>query len=583
MEISIVSGTYNRLNHLKRMVQSVRKSIGNLAYEIVLVDGGSNDGTIAWCKKQGDVVLIEQGELVGAIRAFNAGCWKARGRYVAILNDDIEVVGGTLKKAHKYLECHPQCGQVAFENRPTKNAAQHRADYSHSYGYLYGQCCLTRGWVGNTAGWWGPPSEGLHTYGGDSRLGMRIWEMGYTVDKVAGCAIIDHVVDDQMRRDRTKLLRPNPKGGHKDTRAFRKVWDRRMPRKNEWIPSPVPRLLLKASHGCLRTMRYRHMRLGTKVMRSAQIDAFRKLGPAKHIDHSGLVSDHGIKRFQDIVKRQIANFRPDLVMFQAHGDGNIQPDTIRELKVAHPHTYFVNFDGDFHNPLTDFHYDLARASDLQLLISPDLFSVYANHGATSVAWMYPATEDVFIEAGASRPDADKLRGPDVICLMNRTPPAVFPEAHTRINAVKRLYDSGVDFKVYGIGWDKEGVETSGVTYNDDAASAKLYRNARMCLSVSQAKKLYGYTSNRAFFAGAVGIPILMQEFEGMDALGYVDGDTVIAWNTFKEMEQKIEYYLAHPDEREDIGKRCREMTLRDHTYDQRCESLLYLLEGICIP
>jgi hypothetical protein len=40
IEISVVTGTYNRLVYLQKMVESVRKSIGRgIPYEIVIVDG----------------------------------------------------------------------------------------------------------------------------------------------------------------------------------------------------------------------------------------------------------------------------------------------------------------------------------------------------------------------------------------------------------------------------------------------------------------------------------------------------------------------------------------------------------------
>jgi len=72
MDISIVSGTYNRLPYLQKMVLSVRQSIVGvygLDYEIILVDGGSNDTTQEWCKIQSDIRLIEHGELRGAVAA----------------------------------------------------------------------------------------------------------------------------------------------------------------------------------------------------------------------------------------------------------------------------------------------------------------------------------------------------------------------------------------------------------------------------------------------------------------------------------------------------------------------------------
>ena len=67
--ISVVTGTYNRFAMLQRMVASARRSVSTLPIEIIVVDGGSTDGTQAWCKTHPDIVLIEQGELLGACKA----------------------------------------------------------------------------------------------------------------------------------------------------------------------------------------------------------------------------------------------------------------------------------------------------------------------------------------------------------------------------------------------------------------------------------------------------------------------------------------------------------------------------------
>jgi glycosyltransferase involved in cell wall biosynthesis len=47
-QISVVLGTYNRLPFLKATIASVRTSQIDIPYEIVVVDGGSSDGTIEW-------------------------------------------------------------------------------------------------------------------------------------------------------------------------------------------------------------------------------------------------------------------------------------------------------------------------------------------------------------------------------------------------------------------------------------------------------------------------------------------------------------------------------------------------------
>jgi len=91
MLLSVVTGTYNRRESLAQMIASARREIPRgIAYEFVVVDGGSTDGTLEWCKQQPDVYLIQHGALLGAIRAFCDGARTARGEYVLLANDDIE-------------------------------------------------------------------------------------------------------------------------------------------------------------------------------------------------------------------------------------------------------------------------------------------------------------------------------------------------------------------------------------------------------------------------------------------------------------------------------------------------------------
>ncbi len=50
--ISVVIGTYNRIKFLKLAINSVRKDLENFSHEIIVVDGGSTDGSIQWLTKQ---------------------------------------------------------------------------------------------------------------------------------------------------------------------------------------------------------------------------------------------------------------------------------------------------------------------------------------------------------------------------------------------------------------------------------------------------------------------------------------------------------------------------------------------------
>jgi spore maturation protein CgeB len=51
-------------------------------------------------------------------------------------------------------------------------------------------------------------------------------------------------------------------------------------------------------------------------------------------------------------------------------------------------------------------------------------------------------------------------------------------------------------------------------------------------------------------------------------------DELATFTSLPELKEKMEYFLAHPEEREAIARRGRERVLREHTYAHRMERLL---------
>lgn len=58
--VSIVMGAYNRLEFLKLALNSARQALADLPHEIIIVDGGSDDGSLEWLIQQKDVLTIVQ-------------------------------------------------------------------------------------------------------------------------------------------------------------------------------------------------------------------------------------------------------------------------------------------------------------------------------------------------------------------------------------------------------------------------------------------------------------------------------------------------------------------------------------------
>jgi spore maturation protein CgeB len=99
------------------------------------------------------------------------------------------------------------------------------------------------------------------------------------------------------------------------------------------------------------------------------------------------------------------------------------------------------------------------------------------------------------------------------------------------------------------------------------------------LSISQSSDLWGYSSDRLYWITAAGCPALVKRFKGMEAHGFIDGQTCIVWDEPRDMVNLARYYLAHDDECEAIGKRGRELTTMRHNWRERVIGLLEMLDG----
>jgi len=113
-KVSVVLGSFNRLDFLKLTLQSIRHELKDFAHEIIVVDGGSTDGALEWLVEQKDVITIVQhnrGEWDGkAIKRrswgyfMNLGFKCAQGKYICMLSDDCLVVPGAIVNGYNLFE-----------------------------------------------------------------------------------------------------------------------------------------------------------------------------------------------------------------------------------------------------------------------------------------------------------------------------------------------------------------------------------------------------------------------------------------------------------------------------------------------
>jgi hypothetical protein len=578
MDLSIVSGTFNRIEYLKKMVYSVRKSIKyNLSYEIVLVDGGSTDGTQQWCARQDDIRLIQHESLLGAVKAFNDGAMAAIGDYVILANDDIEFVEDSIYQAWLWMQKNPECGMGCFyqdrDGRDWHVNGMPVARNGKQAWDFYGQVCIVPRWLGNECHWWG---NYLHTYGGDNELASQIYTRGFKIQPIGSegnplAKIHDYEAMDRLREmNNIKGAKdPRSKGGHHpDSYAWGKRWEDKKTRltgptiiDNITIPNMNPEI---ARERIIYLPIYEQGWDIQKEQKRGLREALQRVGFCAEFDYVGqfhqLGKDKMIKNFSHLLNE----VSPTLVLTQLHNGANISSHDIRRLRGLTPHAKWVNWNGDYwpENLLTPDGKELAKSFDLMTSVNLDAVEKYQQEGVNAQYWQIG-----FEPAG--RTSEINEQSYDVAFLASGYSPD--RQKFVRFLRSVRSFSLGL----YGSGWP-DNWSLGQNLYNFHEA-AKVYRASKLALGDSQWPNS-GFVSNRIFQILAAGNTALCHQwFRGIENLGLYDGQTCIIWQDFNDLEQKIIYYLANENERKQIADRGEKLALERHSFNARVRELFGML------
>ncbi len=101
--ISIIIPLYNQLSYTKLCVESLR-SAGIDGAEVLLIDNGSSDGTVAYLESCADFRVIRNRENLGCAGAWNQGVRETGSDWVVILNNDVILSPGWLEGLVRFAE-----------------------------------------------------------------------------------------------------------------------------------------------------------------------------------------------------------------------------------------------------------------------------------------------------------------------------------------------------------------------------------------------------------------------------------------------------------------------------------------------
>ncbi|MGQ9637797.1 MAG: glycosyltransferase family 2 protein [Thermodesulfobacteriota bacterium] len=112
-DLSIIIVNWNTKEELLRSLESIYQNKGKANEEIIVVDNGSQDGSMEELKKVFPSVLIIQNERnLGFAKAVNQGLQIASGRYFLLLNPDTGLKEGVIEELYFFMEKHPEIGLI---------------------------------------------------------------------------------------------------------------------------------------------------------------------------------------------------------------------------------------------------------------------------------------------------------------------------------------------------------------------------------------------------------------------------------------------------------------------------------------
>ena len=109
--LTIILVLFNRAELTFQCLESI-KLYADVPYQIIIVDNASHDNTSLLLKSLQNVVIIQNAENVGFLKACNQAIEVAQGKYVLFLNNDTQIFPYTLSLLVNTIEANPKIGVV---------------------------------------------------------------------------------------------------------------------------------------------------------------------------------------------------------------------------------------------------------------------------------------------------------------------------------------------------------------------------------------------------------------------------------------------------------------------------------------
>lgn len=133
--VSVVIVTHNSAGYIGHCLDSVRCNSAYPAYEVIVVDNGSQDGTAGLLKEHASqdnrVRAVARTDNAGFAAGNNLGARQAKGEYLILLNADTIVTAGWMERLIRHHRLDPSLGIVVPVSNWACNEARINVNYTN--------------------------------------------------------------------------------------------------------------------------------------------------------------------------------------------------------------------------------------------------------------------------------------------------------------------------------------------------------------------------------------------------------------------------------------------------------------------
>ncbi len=200
MKLSIVTGTRNRPDSFRALVDSIEEHTKGIDWELVVSDASDDpieEQAVATDEAWERIRVIAERPRLGCTKGYNRAFKASKGEWVIWLNDDVTVDQGWAETAISFMESNPEIGLGAlYYDEPEKPLQVNTA-----WGIPYANFGIISRVLGDKLGWF---DEDLEMYGNDNSLTFRVLLVGIGVAAIPGAVVHHHPIRDVERQNNEK-------------------------------------------------------------------------------------------------------------------------------------------------------------------------------------------------------------------------------------------------------------------------------------------------------------------------------------------------------------------------------------------